>query len=118
MHAKNVGRAMFLDVAKHSNIFFDKQISNVGPTMFDRSGRALNVCPTRAIIDGPAIFTRNLALPFSPGITASVVPPRMKVLIRNIKNEVRLNRLHQVLPKPCPFLVHLTFQFFTRARAV
>ncbi len=32
---KNVGRAVFLDEAKRSNILLDKQISNVGPTMFD-----------------------------------------------------------------------------------
>ncbi len=38
--AKNVGRAMFFDVAKRSNILFDKIISNVGPTMFDRLARA------------------------------------------------------------------------------
>ncbi len=40
MQAKNVGGAMFWDVAKRSNILLDKQILNVGPTMFDRLGRA------------------------------------------------------------------------------
>ncbi len=40
--AKNVGRAMFLDVAKRSKIVLDKQIKNVWPTMFDRLARALN----------------------------------------------------------------------------
>ncbi len=40
-HAKIVGPAMFLEVTKRSNILLDKQISNVGPTMFDRSARAL-----------------------------------------------------------------------------
>ncbi len=32
---------MFLDVAKRSNILLDKQISNVGSTMFDLLARAL-----------------------------------------------------------------------------
>ena len=34
---------MFLDLAKRSNILLDKQISNVGPTMFDRLARALGL---------------------------------------------------------------------------
>ncbi len=37
---KNVGRAMFLDVTKRSNISLDKKISHVGPTMFVRLARA------------------------------------------------------------------------------
>ncbi len=38
----NFGLAMFLDVAKRSNILLDKQISNVCQTMFDRLVRAHN----------------------------------------------------------------------------
>ncbi len=34
--AKNVGKAMFLSVAKQSKILLDKKISNVYQTMFDR----------------------------------------------------------------------------------
>ncbi len=33
------GRAMLFNVAKRSNILLDRQISNVGPTMFDRLAR-------------------------------------------------------------------------------
>ncbi len=40
-HTKNVGRALFLDVAKRSNILLDKQISKVGPTIFDLFARAI-----------------------------------------------------------------------------
>ncbi len=41
MHAKDVERAMFLDIfAKRSKILLDKRISNIGPTMFIRFARA------------------------------------------------------------------------------
>ncbi len=40
--AKNVGRALFLDVDKRSDILLDKKIFNFGQTMFDRLARALD----------------------------------------------------------------------------
>ncbi len=65
-HAKNVGRAMFLEVAKRSNILPDKQISNVWPTMFDRLARALN--PGQAIehcfVNIWNAFVKQNVLPF------------------------------------------------------